>query len=760
MRGKEGILPGQPTIHIAGEPALSNDRLETATALTKLRAFRNLQKSIGDLRGSFHEWVHSSQPEATVPKLWEEEAATGGTANQMSSIGRAMNELLVVHAFRPDRVISMVTRVVNEVFGEEFLQMVKTEYDLGHAVDKLIKASTPILMCSVPGYDASERVEDLAAELSRPITSIAIGSAEGFSLAEKTINAASKAGKWVMLKNVHLAPGWLVQLEKKLHALQSNPNFRLFLTLEIHPKIPVNLLRAGRIFVFEPPPGIRANLLRTFSTIPAARMMRAPNERSRLYFLVSWFHAIVQERLRYSPLGWSKRYEFNESDLKVAFDTLDTWIDQVSMGRQNLPPEKVPFDAICTLFGQCIYGGKIDNDFDQRLLTSFLAKLFTPKSFEADFQLVGEEEGNEEEARAICIPEGIMRRDEFLSWVEGLSDQQTPAWLGLPNKAERVLLTNHGSDLIGKLLRLQLLEDDDDIVMVGGLEDEKKDTENGSERPGWMRTLLNSTSNWLKLLPQKLATMKRTSENIKEPLYRYFEREVNIAAKLLAVVRTDLQEVIAICRGERKQTNYHREVMDYLAKGMIPNHWKRYKTPDACTVIQWITDFADRIKQMAKIASSSTSNLKNINIWLGGLFNPEAYITATRQFVAQANGWSLEELELKILISDREDQPPTDGSAFGVVGLTLQGGEVRDNRLYVTSKIFTRLPLVAFKWIKAEHDTDGDHKTRYTKMVTLPVYLNSTRAELLFSVELQPGDGQIEHNFYERGVAFICSSAM
>ena len=73
----------------------------------------------------------------------------------------------------------------------------------------------------------------------------------------------------------------------------------------------------------------------------------------------------MQERLRYAPLGWSKRYEFNESDLKCACDTLDVWIDSVSMGRTNLPPEKVPWDAIQTLMAQCIYGGKIDNDFDQ-----------------------------------------------------------------------------------------------------------------------------------------------------------------------------------------------------------------------------------------------------------------------------------------------------------------------------------------------------------------------------------------------------------
>ena len=38
-----------------------------------------------------------------------------------------------------------------------------------------VKANTPILMCSVPGFDASGRVEDLSAEQNRQITSIAIG---------------------------------------------------------------------------------------------------------------------------------------------------------------------------------------------------------------------------------------------------------------------------------------------------------------------------------------------------------------------------------------------------------------------------------------------------------------------------------------------------------------------------------------------------------------------------------------------------------
>ena len=116
--------------------------------------------------------------------------------------------------------------------------------------------------------------------------------------------------------------------------------------------------------------------------------------------MLAWFHAIVQERLRYSPLGWSKLYEFNESDLKVACDMLDTWIDSTAGSRKNLPPEKIPFKAILTLLSQCIYGGKIDNVFDQRLLESFLEKLFNAKCFEVDYPLV--------QGKNIHMPEGII----------------------------------------------------------------------------------------------------------------------------------------------------------------------------------------------------------------------------------------------------------------------------------------------------------------------------------------------------------------
>lgn len=151
--------------------------------------------------------------------------------------------------------------------------------------------------------------------------------------------AGAKTGSWVMLKNVHLGPSWLATLEKRLLAMNPHPNFRLFLTAEINPKLPSSLLSLSQVFVYEPASGIKASLIRALHNTPEAIMSREPAERGRVHLLLCWLHAVIVERLRYAPLGWSKRYEFGEADFKTAQDTVDMWIDLVAQGRYVSEPQ-------------------------------------------------------------------------------------------------------------------------------------------------------------------------------------------------------------------------------------------------------------------------------------------------------------------------------------------------------------------------------------------------------------------------------------
>ena len=56
------------------------------------------------------------------------------------------------------------------------------------------------------------------------------------------------------------------------------------------------------------------------------------------------------------------------------------------------------------------------------------------------------------------------------------------------------------------------------------------------------------------LLPGQLELLKRTETLIKNPLFRFLEREVTVASGLLDTVRRELSMLIEMCQGERKST--------------------------------------------------------------------------------------------------------------------------------------------------------------------------------------------------------------
>ncbi|KAI1728166.1 dynein heavy chain and region d6 of dynein motor domain-containing protein [Ditylenchus destructor] len=719
LSASKAIQEAASKLHI--EP-LGNAQLVALLRLASLPAFKNCVSKAQNI--DLASWFTSDKPEANVPVLWEDD-------EKLTSIRRYLNELLVIHALRPDRLLASAHLLVNSAFGTDFMEQDKV-INLREIIETEVLSKTPVLLCSAMGYDASTRVEDLAVEVNKEITSIAIGSAEGFNQADAALNSGSKSGRWILLKNVHLAPSWLTQLEKKLHNLKPHPQFRLLLTAEINPKLPPSMIEASRVLVFEPSTGLKANLLRSLSAISPSRFSQMPVERSRLYFLLCWFHAIVQERLRYCPLGWSVPYEFSDADLRVALDTMDAAVDLVALKRSNVNPEKLPWAALITLFSQCIYGGKITNKFDQELLDAFLQKLFTKRIFEQDYVLVKDIDGK---STPLYVPEhDNTTRDKVLMWVNSVKSAQMPNWIGLPNNAEKVLLTSRGQELLRNMMKVS----DEELAYDDSLDENKK-------APSWMLVLSGHCGRWLQALPETLERLKRTKQNIKDPLFRFFEREINFGAVLLHDIRADLSQILAVCRGEAKQSNHIRSLISALNKGLVPAAWARYTTPKAVTSIEWMNDFSSRIIQLSKLSKST--DLRKTEIWLGGMFSPEAYITATRQLVAQINGWSLEQMCMHVSVGKTTswEQP------FSITGMRAIGAVCKHpNQIHLTDEVYSDIDMVQFSWTR-DARTDG--------AASLPVYLYSNRADLLFCLDFVPV--KFEPTLLnERGVALIANSLL
>ncbi|CAO3629084.1 unnamed protein product [Cunninghamella echinulata] len=738
LSGGDIIIDSKVTSASLGLPDFINDGLaQRIDEFQSLECFKQFAQHISQNEDQWRQFLDHSEPETIVPICWE------NNPNTLPGV-TSLRKLLTIKCLRPDRLLPATTIFASEIFDNDFIN--NGELNLQQIVNDEVRSNVPLALCSVPGYDASYRVDNLVVETNNRCTSVAMGSAEGFTLADQAISLAIKTGNWVMLKNVHLAPSWLGQLEKKLHSMKAHRNFRLFLTMETNPKVPVNLLRMSRVLMFEPPPGIKANLQESLRSIPPSRFTRGPSERARLYFMLAWLHAVVQERLRYVPLGWTKLYEFNDSDQDCAFNTIDNWLEVAAGGRANISPEKIPWDAIRSLLKQSIYGGRIDNEYDQRLLNSFVNTLFNHHCYDLDFEIVKSTGENE---KALVAPDGT-KMEHFLEWVNKLPDREPPTWLGLPSNAERVLLTSKGKAMLSKVRKMKSISDDDEVAFT-----QETDASGGSatatansQQPAWMRALHSSITNWLSLLPNQLPLLQRDdNKGIMNPLFRYFERENQIGRGLLHTIREDLLSLQKVCTGELKQTNHLRQLMSWLTKGLIPDHWKRYKVPKDISLNVWIVDLKQRLEQISLIAQEK--DFDQVNVWLGGLFIPEAYVTATRQATAQRNQWSLEELTLEVDIGQIDNSK---GSVFIIRGMKMEGGDWIDNQVCLTTEPSVKLPSTGIRWVRGiDQSTDNN-----TTKVELPVYLNSDRTELLFTINVAVNPEQKER-IPQRAVAAVIS---
>ena len=140
-----------------------------------------------------------------------------------------------------------------------------------HLVFKDSSPWTPLIFVLSPGTDPAADLYKFAEEMKflKKLNSISLGQGQG-PRAEALMKAAMERGQWVFFQNCHLAPSWMPSLERLVE--QINPeavhkDFRLWLTSMPSPKFPVMILQNGSKMTVEPPRGIKANLLKSYTTI-------------------------------------------------------------------------------------------------------------------------------------------------------------------------------------------------------------------------------------------------------------------------------------------------------------------------------------------------------------------------------------------------------------------------------------------------------------------------------------------------------------
>ena len=157
-------------------------------------------------------------------------------------------------------------------------------------------------------------------------------------------------------------------------------------------KFPVSILQNGVKMTNEPPKGIKANLTGTYNLFAddmfetsafdkTGSSHDVATEKSRsfkkLLFGLAFFHADVQERRKFGPLGWNIPYEFTDSDLKICIDQLRMFIFEY---------EKVPYEALVYMVGECNYGGRVTDKNDRRCIMKIIEGYYNEVSLRASLE--------------------------------------------------------------------------------------------------------------------------------------------------------------------------------------------------------------------------------------------------------------------------------------------------------------------------------------------------------------------------------------
>ena len=720
---------------------ISSDLLNGKLTLNQKKQLSELNKSepftniVGEITSNAEAWntfYNDPCAENSVPMDFLKSYRDQITNEKDLKIFEGVCKSILLLVFRPDRMMNCINQLLKDIFDDEFVTI--PELDLLKVIKDETSCKTPILFCSAPGFDASTKIEALARQLNKKFLSIAIGSSEGFELVEKNWANKIKSGEWLVLKNVHLAPNWLNELEKKLYANEPNANFRLFLTMEFNPKIPANVLRIARKFVFELPSGIKHSLIRSYANVlTPEKSEKPPHERCRLHFLLAWFHAVIGERLRYVPIGWSKFYEFNESDQKCALEAIDEWINIHAKDRSNISPNSIPWDAIRTIIHQSMYGGKIDNEYDMKILESLVNLYFNEKTYDLNYPLF--KTSSENQANVLMVPEKSNNAG-YLEWVNALPNVESPEWSGLPNNAEKLVRETASRRFITEMNKIQGVEEEE----LGSNESAGK-----SAQASWLVTLQEKGEKLLKALPEQVKPLTATEQSNNDPIFRFLLREVAVASKLLNKVRDDLKQLISMAKGEGKSTNELRDIAKNVFNDSVPKVWQIYSTLEL-NVTEWILDFKNRITQLNKITQAS--DYGRSGLWIGGLIFPEAYLTATRQSVAQELKVPLDELMLSVELV--KNITTVDKQSFVLKGLCIEGAEWNydEDKLIMTDSLYSQLPPFLLKWSVKK---DANMKNIFP----IPVYMNTMRKNLLFSVFIKNESVLSDSDWYQRGIALV-----
>jgi len=614
-----------------------------------------------------------------------------------------LEKLCVVRALRPDRMTMATEDFVKDYMGVRYVADVASSLEGCYPETD---PATPVYYILSPGVDVVGEIE--AAGIAREFTAEAnnfsdVSLGEGKDvIADKEVDRLSKEGGWVVLQNVHLMPRWLVELEKRIerNASEAHPDFRLFLTSDPSKTIPVALLQRSIKLTQEPPPGLKALLKRSWACFDDLTWDASSKqaEMKMTVFCLSFFHAIMVERIKFGPQGWNRKYPFSLGDLVVCKDVLNNYLEAAGTN--------IPWEDLKYIFGEIMYGGHITDDFDRTLCKTYLDKFMCNELFEG-LELYATSGAG----AAMTVPANAVHA-KMMEHIDETMLNESPVMFGLHPNAEIDFRTKQSDSLYQIVSELQ----PKGASSGGG-------GQSSVERSKEMMEDITDNKLAEAVVDMEQLVSLIDSEGARTPHINVFYQECQYMNVLVLEIKKSLEVLKLGLNGELQMSDAMEDLMQALNMNKVPASWVKLAFESMRPLAGWLDNLQVRVKQLTDWAVDLV--LPRV-VWISGFFNPQSFLTAIMQSQARKNEWALDKVVVSTEITKKAVEEVENASKDGnfVYGLSMEGARWDQGASSVgpsqPKEMFFEMPVMLVKAIPTD-------KADFKDCFLCPVYKTQVR---------------------------------